>query len=90
MVMRRLAGVAVLALSQENIAAGANLTSVCFSSWPAASYAAPDSVEIPRDVLRAIVDASHAAHRPVTAHAISRGAALDNGQRDGRNTHDGS
>jgi imidazolonepropionase-like amidohydrolase len=32
-------------------------------------------VEIPRDVLRAIVDVSHAAHRPVTAHAISRGAA---------------
>jgi imidazolonepropionase-like amidohydrolase len=60
---------------QENIAAGANLTKVCLSSWPAASYAAPDSVEIPRDVLRAIVDASHAAHRPVTAHAISRGAA---------------
>ena len=60
---------------QENIAAGANLTKVCLSSWPAASYAAPDSVEIPRDVLRAIVDASHAAHRPVTAHAISRRAA---------------
>jgi len=32
-------------------------------------------VEIPRDVLRAIVEASHAARRPVTAHAISRGAA---------------
>ena len=67
---------------QQNIGAGANLTKVCLSSWPAASYAAPDSVEIPRDVLRAIVDASHAALRPVTAHAISRGAAraaLDGG-----------
>lgn len=60
---------------RENIAAGANMTKVCLSSWPAASYASPDSVEIPRDVLRAIVEASHAAHRPVTAHAISRGAA---------------
>ena len=60
---------------QQNIAAGANLTKVCLSSWPAASYASPDSVEIPRDVLRAIVEASHAARRPVTAHAISRGAA---------------
>jgi len=59
----------------RNIAGGANLTKVCLSSWPAASYAAPDSVEIPRDVLRAIVNASHAAKRPVTAHAISRGAA---------------
>jgi imidazolonepropionase-like amidohydrolase len=59
----------------QNIAGGANLTKVCLSSWPAASYAAPDSVEMSRDVLRAIVDASHAAKRPVTAHAISRGAA---------------
>ena len=60
---------------RQNIAAGANLTKVCLSSWPAASYAAPDSLEIPMTVLRAIVDASHAARRPVTAHAISRGAA---------------
>ncbi len=60
---------------RQNIAAGANLTKVCLSSWPARSYAAPDSVEIPNDVLRAIVQASHAAGRPVTAHAISRGAA---------------
>jgi len=60
---------------RQNIAAGANLTKVCLSSWPAASYAAPDSVEIPSSVLRAIVEASHAARRPVTAHAISRGAA---------------
>jgi imidazolonepropionase-like amidohydrolase len=67
---------------KQNIDAGANLTKVCLSSWPAAAYAAPDSVEIPRSVLRAIVNASHAAHRPVTAHAISRGAtraALDAG-----------
>jgi len=60
---------------RQNVAAGANLTKVCLSPWPAASYAAPDSVEIPMSVLRAIVEASHAAHRPVTAHAISRGAA---------------
>jgi len=60
---------------QQNIAAGANMTKVCLSSWPAASYASPDSVEIPRDVLRAIGEASHAARSPVTAHAISRGAA---------------
>ena len=59
----------------DNIAAGANLTKVCLSSWPAASYASPDSVEIRPDVLRAIVDASHAEGKLVTAHAISRGAA---------------
>jgi imidazolonepropionase-like amidohydrolase len=61
---------------RQNVAAGANLTKVCLSAWPAGSYAAPDSVEIASDVLRAIVQASHAARRPVTAHAISRGAAL--------------
>ena len=66
---------AFVARVRQNINAGANLTKVCLSSWPAASYAAPDSVEIPMSVLRAIVDASHAVHRPVTAHAISRGAA---------------
>lgn len=60
---------------RQNIAAGANLTKVCLSPWPAASYAARDTVEIPSDVLRAIVAASHAERRPVTAHAISRGAA---------------
>jgi imidazolonepropionase-like amidohydrolase len=60
---------------RDNVAAGANLTKVCLSSWPAASYRAPDSVEISSDVLRAIVAASHDARRPVTAHAISRGAA---------------
>jgi imidazolonepropionase-like amidohydrolase len=60
---------------RQNIAAGANLTKVCLSPWPAASYTAPDTVEIPSDVLRGIVEASHAARRPVTAHAISRGAA---------------
>ena len=61
---------------RQNVGAGANLTKVCLSPWPAASHAAPDTVEIPSDVLRAIVEASHSARRPVTAHAISRGAAL--------------
>ena len=61
---------------RQNVAAGANLTKVCLSSWPQASYAVPDSVEIGRDVLHAIVESSHAAGRPVTAHAISRGSAV--------------
>lgn len=59
----------------QNIAGGANLTKVCLSPWPAPSYANADTVELSRDVLRAIVDASHGAKRPVTTHAISRGAA---------------
>jgi imidazolonepropionase-like amidohydrolase len=61
---------------QQNIAAGANLTKVCLSPWPRASFATPDTVEISSVVLRSIVNVSHAANRPVTAHAISRGAAL--------------
>jgi imidazolonepropionase-like amidohydrolase len=67
---------------RDNIAAGANLTKVCLSPWPAASYAAPDTLEMSRDVLRAIVDASHAARRPVTAHALGTAAvraALETG-----------
>ena len=59
----------------QNIAGGANLTKVCLSPWPAPSHANADTVELSREVLRAIVGASHAAKRPVTAHAISRGAA---------------
>jgi imidazolonepropionase-like amidohydrolase len=59
----------------QNVAGGTNLTKVCLSPWPAPSYTNADTVELSRDVLRAIVDASHAAKRPVTAHAISRGAA---------------
>jgi imidazolonepropionase-like amidohydrolase len=59
----------------QNIAGGANLTKVCLSPWPAPSYANADTVELSPAVLRAVVDASHAAGRPVTAHAISRGAA---------------
>jgi imidazolonepropionase-like amidohydrolase len=59
----------------QNIANGANLTKVCLSPWPAPSYTNADTVELSRDILRAIVDASHAAKRLVTAHAISRGAA---------------
>lgn len=59
---------------QQNIAAGADLTKVCLSAWPSGAYAAPDSVEIPRGALYAIVDASHAVNHLVTAHAISRGS----------------
>ena len=59
---------------QQNVAAGANLTKVCLSPWPGPSFATPDTVEIPSVVLRSIVNVSHAANRPVTAHAISAGA----------------
>ena len=59
---------------QRNLAAGADLTKVCLSAWPTVAYAAPDSVEIPRGALYAIVDASHAVNRVVTAHAVSRGS----------------
>jgi imidazolonepropionase-like amidohydrolase len=66
---------AFIARVRDNVAAGANLTKVCLSSWPAVSHLAPDSVEMPTEVIRAIVAESHSLRRPVTAHAISRGAA---------------
>jgi imidazolonepropionase-like amidohydrolase len=59
---------------RQNLAAGADLTKVCLSGWPAVAYAAPESVEIPTGALYAIVDASHAVNRLVTAHAVSRGS----------------
>jgi imidazolonepropionase-like amidohydrolase len=47
---------------QRNLAAGADLTKVCLSAWPTVAYAAPDSVEIPRGALYAIVAAVRTAH----------------------------
>jgi imidazolonepropionase-like amidohydrolase len=66
----------------DNVAAGADLTKVCLSSWPAAAFSSPQSVEVPEPTLKALVAASARMGRPVVAHAISRGsvqAALDAG-----------
>lgn len=67
---------------RDNVSAGANLTKVCLSSWPAASFASPDSVEINGVTLRRTVEESHRLGRAVVAHAISRAsvqAAIDAG-----------
>jgi imidazolonepropionase-like amidohydrolase len=63
--------------AKENIDAGAELTKVCISGWPAESFANPDSVQITREALRAAVAESKARKKPVVAHSLSRaGVAL--------------
>lgn len=57
--------------AKDNIDAGADLTKVCISGWPAESYAFPDSVEMTVAALRAAVAESKARKKPVIAHALS-------------------
>jgi imidazolonepropionase-like amidohydrolase len=58
---------------RENIEAGADLTKVCVSGWPAESFGKPGTYEIADDALQAVVAESHAAKRLVVAHDLSRG-----------------
>lgn len=58
---------------RENLAAGADLTKVCVSSWTAAAFAQPDAYEIDDDALAAVVEESKRLNRLVIAHAISLG-----------------
>jgi imidazolonepropionase-like amidohydrolase len=68
--------------AKENVDAGADLTKVCVSGWPAESFANPDSVQLTREALRAAVAESKARRKPVVAHSLSRAGvalALDEG-----------
>jgi imidazolonepropionase-like amidohydrolase len=67
---------------RENVAAGANVIKACITGWPADAWSHPDSVELPLEVLRAMVEEAHGAKRRVVAHSLSRAgvrAALDAG-----------
>ena len=67
---------------REDVAAGANLTKVCVSTWLADAFARPESYEMSDEALAAAVDEAHRAGRFVVAHAISIGsvkAALRSG-----------
>src|SRR6185436_7179785 len=64
---------AFVARLRENLAAGADVTKVCVSGWPADAFASPAAYEMPDSVLAAVVRESHAAHRLVVAHDISAG-----------------
>jgi len=59
---------------RENIAAGADLSKVCVSTWLADAFAHPEAYEMQDDALAAVVDESHQAKRLVIAHAISLGS----------------
>ena len=59
---------------REDVAAGADLTKVCVSTWLADAFARPESYEISDEALAAAVDEAHRAGRLVVAHAISIGS----------------
>jgi imidazolonepropionase-like amidohydrolase len=61
------------ARAKDNLEAGADLTKVCLSGWPAESFAHPDSVQMTEAALRAAVAESKARRKPVVAHALSMG-----------------
>ena len=68
--------------AKENIDAGAELTKMCLSGWPAESFAYPDSVQMAEAALRAAVAESKARKKPVVAHSLSKGGvrlALETG-----------
>jgi len=58
---------------RANAAAGAEITKLCVSGWPAEAFTEPAKFEIPEDVLQASVTEAHALHRLVIAHDISLG-----------------
>ncbi|HKV98824.1 MAG TPA: amidohydrolase family protein [Vicinamibacterales bacterium] len=58
----------------EDIAAGADVTKVCVSTWLVDAFERPDAYEVSDAALAATVDAAHRAGRLVIAHAISLGA----------------
>jgi imidazolonepropionase-like amidohydrolase len=59
---------------KENLAAGADLTKACVSTWLADAFARPDQYELKDDALAALVEESHKGKRLVIAHAISLGS----------------
>jgi len=59
---------------REDVAAGADLTKVCVSTWLADAFARPESYEISDEALAAAADEAHRAGRLVVAHAISIGS----------------
>jgi imidazolonepropionase-like amidohydrolase len=58
--------------AKDNIDAGADLSKVCISGWPAESFAFPDSVQISAEALRAVITESKSRRKPVVAHSLSR------------------
>lgn len=67
---------------RANIAAGADVTKLCVSGWPAEAFSSPDAYQLTDEIIAASVDESHRLRRKVIAHDISLGgvrAALRGG-----------
>lgn len=62
------------ARAEKDLSAGADLLKVCVSGWIDDAAIHPDSVELTRDELAAVVNAARVAGKPVAAHATSRAA----------------
>lgn len=72
------------ARAREDLAAGADLLKLCVSGWINDAAAFPDSIEMTREEIDAVIDRARETDRPVAAHATSRAAvrrALDAGVR---------
>ena len=64
------------ARATADLESGADLLKVCVTGWPKDAVAFPDSVELKREPLDAVMTVAGAAHRPVYAHAIGMAGAL--------------
>jgi len=64
------------ARARADIEAGADLLKVCVTGWPADAVAHPDSIELKREPLDAVMRVARDAQRPVFAHAIGAAGAL--------------
>lgn len=61
--------------AQQQILAGAKVLKVCVTGWPRTAIEHPDSMEISREELAAVVEVARAAHIRVAAHAVGRAGA---------------
>jgi imidazolonepropionase-like amidohydrolase len=62
--------------ARADIENGSDVLKVCVTGWPKDAVAFPDSVELKREGLAAVMEAARAAHRPVFAHAIGQAGAV--------------
>jgi imidazolonepropionase-like amidohydrolase len=64
------------ARARSDQAAGADVLKVCVTGWPAEAVAVPDSVQLKRPMLAAVLDVARETTTPVFAHAIGQAGAL--------------
>jgi aminopeptidase N len=62
--------------ARADLDAGADVLKVCVTGWPADAVAFPDSIELKREPLEAVMEVARDARRAVFAHAIGSAGAL--------------